>query len=603
VTPIYFILSPGVDVVGEVDKLALLPEYGMEKNQSYFNIAMGQGQDVIAMERLEGAHRNGHWVILNNLHLMPRWCNDLEKRLDEYALEGSHERFRVFLTSDPSNQLPIGLLNRSIKLTSEAPAGLKANLKRAFTSFNKEVINEADSKSKAIIFGLCQFHAVLIERKQFGSLGYNMMYPFGLSDLRDSAVCLANYMEANAGGKVPWEDLRYIFGEIMYGGHIINDFDRLMAMTYLVWYLKDELLEETELYPFADGEGYSFKTCMPTSYDKYLEHIEENMGVDTPVAFGLHTNAEIDFRTTQAKALFHVLAELAHEEGGGGGGDGEGEAKSPLDVAKERMSDIVERFGDKEMDLFELEQSLEGEIGPYQNVFLQEIDAMNHLVHEMKRSLHELDLGFKGELTMSEPMEALQRSLIFDRVPGTWGGMAWPSRRTLTPWLFDMGERLAQLVEWTGNPLEIPVVTWLGGLITPQSFLTAICQVTAQKNQLELDKLVTQTDVKKVMTTDGIDSHAREGAYIIGLSMQGARWNVEQGLIERSKPKEMFCPMPILAVKAVLLEKANTTVFQCPCYKTTFRGPEWVFNCQLASKSAPSRWVLAGVGLLLDITN
>merc|ERR1711871_1773413 len=345
----------------------------------------------------------------------PRWCNDLEKRLDEYALEGSHKNFRVFLTSDPSNALPIGLLNRSIKLTSEAPSGLKANLKRAFTSFNKEVINEADSKSKSIIFGLCHFHAVLIERKAFGSLGYNMMYPFGLADLRDSAVCLANYMEANAGGKIPWADLRYIFGEIMYGGHIINDFDRLMCMTYLNWFMKDELLEETEMYPYADGEGMTFKTCMPTSYDKYLVHIEETMTVDTPVAFGLHTNAEIDFRPTQAKALFHVLAELAHEDGGGGGGEDGGESKSPLDIAKERMNDIVERFGEKEIDLYELEQSLEGEIGPYQNVFLQEIDAMNHLVHELKRSL------------------------IFDRVPGTWGGMAWPSRRTLTPWLFDMG--------------------------------------------------------------------------------------------------------------------------------------------------------------------
>lgn len=26
--------------------------------------------------------------------------------------------------------------------------------------------------------------------------------------------------------QVPWADLRYLFGEIMYGGHIVNDFDR-----------------------------------------------------------------------------------------------------------------------------------------------------------------------------------------------------------------------------------------------------------------------------------------------------------------------------------------------------------------------------------------
>merc|ERR1712072_1231454 len=123
----------------------------------------GQGQDVVAERFLESAHRNGYWVILNNIHLMPKWLLELEKRLDSYALEGSHEKFRLFLTPDPSNGIPIGILNRCIKLTNEPPAGLKANLKRAFCSFSIEQIEEADSKTKSILFALCHFHAVMME--------------------------------------------------------------------------------------------------------------------------------------------------------------------------------------------------------------------------------------------------------------------------------------------------------------------------------------------------------------------------------------------------------------------------------------------------------
>ena len=171
--PIYFILSPGADVVGDVDKAADV--WNMEKNVSYHNISMGQGQDVVAMSCLEMGHKMGHWVILNNVHLMPEWLIELEKKLDAFNLEGSHERFRVFLSSDPSNAIPIGLLARCIKLTNEPPAGLKANLKRAFTIFSKEQIEEADNKMKGILFGLCTFHSVLMERKRFGSKGYNMM--------------------------------------------------------------------------------------------------------------------------------------------------------------------------------------------------------------------------------------------------------------------------------------------------------------------------------------------------------------------------------------------------------------------------------------------
>lgn len=55
-----------------------------------------------------------------------------------------------------------------------------------------------------------------MERKLYGPMGFNMMYPFSIGDLRDSAVCLTNYIENSGGGKIPWQDLKYIFGEIMY---------------------------------------------------------------------------------------------------------------------------------------------------------------------------------------------------------------------------------------------------------------------------------------------------------------------------------------------------------------------------------------------------
>jgi dynein heavy chain len=475
--PLYFILSAGSDVVGSLDKLAV--KYGMERGVSYHNISMGQGQDIVAMDRLEQAHRNGHWVILNNVHLMPRWCVELEKKLDEYALDGPHERNRLFLTSDPAKTIPIGLLNRCIKLTNEPPGGLRANLKRAICSFSKDYIDEADSKLRCILFALCFFHAVLMERKLFGPLGYNMQYPFSLGDLRDSAVCLTNYLEANADGKIPWSDLRYIFGEIMYGGHIVNDNDRLLANTYLEFHMKEELFDETEMYPYLDEpdcaaltQGISFKCPPALTYEQYIVYVDETLRTETPLAFGLHPNAEIDFRTTQSDALFATLVELQPRDAGGGDG-----GVTPVQVAEAALGDIQDRFGPVRYDLDDIHRSLE-EQGPYQNVFLQECETMNTLLGEVGRSLKELALGFAGELTMSENMEALQDALFLDRVPGGWVKLAWPSGRAMASWLFDWQKRLEQLQAWTEAPMEIPKVTWLSGLINPQSFLTAICQVT-----------------------------------------------------------------------------------------------------------------------------
>jgi dynein heavy chain len=133
-------------------------------------------------------------------------------------------------------------------------------------------------------------------------------------------------------------------------------------------------------------------------------------------------------------------------------------------------------------------------------------------------------------------------------------------------------------------------VTWLSGMINPQSFLTAIMQVTAQRNQWELDKLVIQTDVLKRKANE-IDAASRDGAYIHGLYyMMGARWDANNSTVDRSLPKEMFCLMPVINCKAIAADKLDIKgSYLCPCYKTEFRGPTYVFSAQLNMDSGRCR--------------
>merc|ERR1712070_472938 len=252
----------------------------------------------------------------------------------------------------------------------------------------------------------------------------------------------------------------------------------------------------------------------------------------------------------------------------GGGGDDDGNAgPTPTEISAQLRQEILDAYAEKKFDGEDIARSLE-EQGPYQNVFLQEIEMVNRLLAEMMRSLKELGLGFAGELTMSDDMETLSSCLFLDRVPPTWNKNAWPSKRGLTSWLANLLQRLQQLEEWTQNPMEIPKVTWLAGLIIPQSFLTAICQVSAQKNQQELDKLLVQTEVLRHMR-EGVEGASRDGNYICGLSMQGARWDLGNSVLERSKPKEMFCTMPVFNCRAIQTDRLNlANTYLCPCYQT-----------------------------------
>lgn len=41
---------------------------------------------------------------------------------------------------------------------------------------------------------------------------------------------------------VPYDDIRYIYGEIMYGGHITDNWDRRTCETYLKFYVTPALM-------------------------------------------------------------------------------------------------------------------------------------------------------------------------------------------------------------------------------------------------------------------------------------------------------------------------------------------------------------------------
>ena len=78
--------------------------------------------------------------------------------------------------------------------------------------------NSKPKEFKAILFCLCYFHAVVCGRRGFGPQGWLRMangqtYSYNTGDLTVCVDVLYNYLNTNPG--VPWQDLRYIFGEIM----------------------------------------------------------------------------------------------------------------------------------------------------------------------------------------------------------------------------------------------------------------------------------------------------------------------------------------------------------------------------------------------------
>ena len=266
------------------------------------------------------------------------------------------------------------------------------------------------------------------------------------------------------------------------------------------------------------------------------------------------------------------------------------------------IEDITDKLQDGVVDMEDLISRIDSDEGrtPYVNVFYQECKYMNALVLEIKKSLEVLQLGLLGELQMSESMEALQNSLFENKVAGSWMRLSFESMRPLAGWLENLMARLKQLMEWQMD-LMMPKVAWLSGFFNPQSFLTAILQAQARKNEWPLDKVVTAIEVTK-KAPEEVESASKEGSYIHGLTMEGARWDSAGASVSSSLPKEMFFTMPVMLAKAIPVDKAEfKDTFMCPVYKTQVRGYTYVFSANLKTRVHYHTWILAGVGLLMDI--
>ena len=59
-----------------------------------------------------------------------RWRLQLEGALQK--LDTVHESFRLWITAEPHPAFPIGLLQMGIKVTNEAPVGMKAGLRASY---------------------------------------------------------------------------------------------------------------------------------------------------------------------------------------------------------------------------------------------------------------------------------------------------------------------------------------------------------------------------------------------------------------------------------------------------------------------------------------
>ena len=579
ITPLIFLISSGMDPYKDIQKLAI--ELGYE--QKCVAISLGQGQGPYAEQAISDAIDAGTWVVLQNCHLSASWLPQLEKIINEINIDTTHENFRLWLTSAPSNIFPISILQNGIKMTNEPPKGIKANLTETYRLLTNDYFqyNQATKTTSKeehnnptllpatqlnmlqnLLFSISFFHCIIQERRKFGSLGWNKYYEWNISDLNISLTQLKLFIIQNIQLKedLPLNALQYLIGELNYGGRVTDEWDRRSLIYILSDYINKDIINLTAAnqdYIFYKQYKIPQLTFTKSANDDpsqildfYRNYIMTLPDEDPINLFGLHENVNITVAIHEAnqmiKKISNSLAINIQSQ------INLNSNTSVLHLCSTMLQSLPAIFNIKI-----IQQQFPMDYNNSMNtVLIQELIRYNHLLATIKIHLQTIIKAIKGEVVMSKKLEIMISQISANIIPDIWP--SYPSLSTLDVWYVDLKKRIQMFQLWI-KQLQAPYVYWFPGFYFPQSFLTGILQNYARKYSIAIDQIIWSFEII-TQTIDQIKQAPNDGAYISGLYIQGASWDYQLHCLNDAKKGILIEQMPIIWLKPITKEEEEVKI-------------------------------------------
>lgn len=130
IKPLLFLLNDMADPMNDLMTFADTMRMG-RKTQA---LSLGRGIEATAIQMIQQAAERGTWVVLQNCHLCTGFMRRLELQVEELVENAGavHRDFRLWLTSQPTTDFSVNILQNAVKISVENPNNLKANMLRVW---------------------------------------------------------------------------------------------------------------------------------------------------------------------------------------------------------------------------------------------------------------------------------------------------------------------------------------------------------------------------------------------------------------------------------------------------------------------------------------
>lgn len=605
-TPLTFILTQGADPTSGIMNFA--SEIKGEKWQEQMHIiSLGQGQDKVALKKIEESLKDGSWVMLQNCHLYVSFMGELENQVLQISESDHHAEFRLFLTSMPCDYFPISVLQNSIKVTSEPPKGIKANLLGSVNSLKDKFFDSCKKSEelKKFAFSICIFHAIVHERKKFGPLGWNIIYGFNESDFEASQTIIRDMLNDDKE-EIAWDAIKYLTGEIIYGGRVTDNQDRRCLMSILETFMNPAILEDG--YAYSSSGIYKLPP-KGTNVQGMIDYVQSLPEIDTPEIFGMNDNADIACLANESNYLLNTVLSIQSKSSMGSSNSQDND-KLVDSISEQIIGSLPEPLSKEgsSKELFKVnKQGLHASLTTY---LLQEMERFNKLTSIIGKTLEELRAAIKGLAVMSEELDQMYNSILINQVPDKWAENAYPSLKPLSSWVENLYQRIEFIRSWlVGGRIH---KFWMPCFFFPQGFLTAILQEDARKHKIPIDELSFSfkliEDEKEI---EEMDKNSTE--YIIyGLFLESGKINKDTFMLEDAEFGKNYTEPPAITIIPTRNHVPDPLDYSCPLYKTSERAgtlnttghsTNFILMIELPSSHPPDHWIKRGTALLCQLDN
>ncbi|CAB3376481.1 Hypothetical predicted protein [Cloeon dipterum] len=505
--PIICTLGFGVDVSRALFALAV------KEMADISAISIAPGRTSHAEEAIAKAMASGTWVCLNNCHLTDDWLRKLERM----SFEDAAPTFRLWLTCSPEAQLPIGLVQSSVKVALEEPEALSEAMKEALKRQEDlmEGCNGREAPYCRLVYGLSFLYALLLGRS------WTKTITLGESDFRLASRHLWELCRTTR--RVPLEAALCLVGECGFLGHVTDPWDLRVADLLLKECINSVLLTATANYeltrvgtaPLLPPQVPTLAACLQRASLMPLKATSEWLGVldfDDPQLFGpkIQAGATLEevFRSDAFKNQLEAMLEA-------------------LPTPKEVVAD--------ENDAVALTLIYE------QTRAASRIEAARNCLKTLQQAMTD---GFVPP-AMVEDANLVARGVA----PREWMPSA-EVEATLEDFAF-VNEKIHTLA-W---PRDDSHHLWMPGMERPEALFASMIQIESRSRGVSLSEVSLQLQIDPGKKFSVVT--------VCGLWLDGADFDIKSGLLVEQKggPTEL----PPISVCATSTPE-NENKFECPIY-------------------------------------